>query len=184
MKNSKPSIGTDNNGQIYCKNCGKAGFKTKSHAYGHTGVCRGIEGLKEALGSLGPSPSPSSSSPLGREGIPGLHSAIKNMIGNSNQAVAIAGIGAVANESLENYQRVQMAQMQDQIAGLKTITSNHVSHLSGQMGGISDFFESTKFKIALFIIAIGAVFYLLEKGDSKTKQKIGSDLLGYAMKKI
>ncbi len=176
MKSNKPKIKTDMSGQLFCTGCGKAGFKTISHGYGHTGVCRGIDEIREALGPTlppsSPSPSPLGSSPPSSK-IPGIDLAIQKMMGIAPVAVAS-----------ENFHRVQIAELQEQVETLKKMTTNHVSHLSGQMNGAIDFFESPVFKWGLVAVAIVAIFYILEKGDSKTKQSVGNKILDLAIKKI
>jgi hypothetical protein len=52
------------------------------------------------------------------------------------------------------------------------------------MNGVSDFFEAPMFKWALVALAVVAIFYIVEKGDSKTKQSMGNKILDFAIKKI
>jgi hypothetical protein len=167
--NKKSSIGIDKAGQIFCKKCGKAGFKTKSHAWGHTGVCEGLK-VKSTSPSPSPSPYPAWIGESFREQV-------------LSGAAAMVGCGEVSIDSVENRLRVLSSQLEERIDALEQVTGNHFQHL-GSMIPNENFFESTLFKVILVGIAIVAVLYLIENGDSKTKQKVSGDLLGFAMKRI
>jgi hypothetical protein len=105
---------------------------------------------------------------------PAIQSAIAAMIGTS-------AVGAVGGA--EAMLRVQNAELLNRLENVEKLAGNHIGHLNGAMG-VQDFFQSPTFKWALVIAAIAAVFYLLEKGDSKTRQGVGNKILDLAIKKI
>ncbi len=176
MKKQKPKIKTDKLGQFFCTGCGKAGFKTISHGHGHLGVCRGLSEISEALGPTLVSPSPSSSylggSPLS------FNSQVKSA------AAAMSGVALPVGAVADDFFRVHINQLEEKIDRLEKVATNHIPHLSGQMGGVTDFFDSSMFKWGLLAIAVVAVFYILEKGDSKTKQSVGNKLIDLAVRKF
>jgi hypothetical protein len=176
MKKVKPKIKTDKMGQFFCTGCGKAGFATISHGHGHLGVCRGLSEISEALGpthaSSSPSPYPLGGSPLS------FHSQIQKA------AAAMTGVAAPAVAVADDFFRVHINHLEEKIDRLEKVATNHIPHLSGQMNGVSDFFEAPMFKWALVALAVVAIFYIVEKGDSKTKQSMGNKILDFAIKKI
>lgn len=176
MKKNKAKVKTDSNGQFFCTGCGKSGFRTIHHAYGHTGVCRGLEEITEALESSTP-PSPPSPSPSSSSDGVAFSGEVKSA------ALAMTGAAPLGGLS-ENLLRVQISSLEDKIERLEKVATNHIPHLSGQMGSIASFFESPLFKWGLVAVAVIAVIYIVENGDSKTKQSMGNKLIDFAIKKI
>jgi tetrahydromethanopterin S-methyltransferase subunit B len=97
--------------------------------------------------------------------------------------MSVALAGAVGSET-ENLHRVQISMLEEKIERLEKLTTNHIPHLSGQMDGITDFFQSTTFKWGMAIVAVIAILYIIDKGDSKTKTSVGNKLIDLAMKKL
>jgi len=172
-KSNKPKIRTDRDGKFFCTGCGRADFRNIHQANGHTGACRGPIQVSEAIGA--PS-SPSPSSPLA------------HLFGNQDFTDALTkmsgGVAVVGDSNYSNILLGEIESLKEKIQDIQKATTNHIPHLNGSMNTYSDFFESNLFKLILAGLAVVAVLYIIEKGDSKTKQSVGNKILDLAIKKI
>lgn len=177
MANKKNRIRQDVKGEWYCTECGKAGFKSKQSGNSHLTSCAGIEELSHLMAPGHHQATTTTTEPLSVVNNPVFRSAISAMIG---PAPALAGAVDGGMEMM----RVQNAELMNRLENVERLAGNHLGHLSGAMAGPANFFESPAFKWVLVGLGVIALFYLLEKGDNKTKQAVGSKILDLAIKKI
>jgi hypothetical protein len=178
MANKKNRIRQDIKGEWYCTECGKAGFKSKQSGNSHLTSCSGISGLSHQMVTPGHhQATTTTTTPLSVVSNPAFRSAISAMIGS---APTLAGAVDGGMEMM----RVQNAELMNRLENVELLAGNHIGHLSGAMAGPVNFFESPTFKWVLVGLGVIALFFLLEKGDAKTKQTVGSKILDLAIKKI
>jgi hypothetical protein len=179
MANKKNRIRQDVKGEWYCTECGKAGFKSKQSGNSHLTSCTGIAGLSHQMVASDHHQvtTTTTTRPLSVVNNPAVRSAISAMIGS---APVLAGAVDGGMEMM----RVQNAELMNRLENVERLAGNHIGHLSGAMAGPANFFESPTFKWVLVGLGVIALFFLLEKGDNKTKQTVGSKILDLAIKKI
>lgn len=184
MQTKKNRIRKDINGAWYCTECGKAGFQSKQSGHAHLTSCSGIGAVKAMINGHQVPPShhqattTTTTSPLISVKNPALQTAIASMIALGPEVGGEVGGGDMA------MLRVTNAQLMNRLENVERLAGNHIGHLTGAMSGVSDFFESPTFKWVLLGLGVVALFFLLEKGDNKTKQAVGSKILDLAIRKM
>lgn len=173
MTTKKIRIRQDTHGAWYCTECGKSGFKSKQSGNSHLTSCSGISGLMTNMVASSHHHQATTIPESLRTSEP-FQLAVK----------AMTAIPVASNNNETAILRVQNAELFNRLEKVERLTGNHIEHLNGAMSGFKDFFESSKFKWALIGLGVVAIFYLFEKGDSKTKQIVSTKLLDLAIKKI
>jgi hypothetical protein len=103
------------------------------------------------------------------------------MISSGLGSAVVGASFPLANNNIAN---VELAHLREELDLIKKTTTNHISHLSGMSGGFADVFSNPKIQIAILVIGVIAIFYILEKGDQKSKTSMGGKILDFAMKKL
>jgi hypothetical protein len=179
--NKKNRIRQDIKGSWYCVECGKAGFSSKQSGFAHLTSCRGIDTVKDMLkGHHQATTTTTTMAPLTR--VNDVLRVAGSMLA-ADPSVAIAGGGGAGEEELALL-RIQNAELLGRLENVEKLAGNHIGHLTGVANNVQSFFESPIFKWVLVIAGIAAIAFLLERGDDKTKQAVGSKILDLAIKKI
>jgi hypothetical protein len=173
-KGFSPYVKIDNNGEYFCGKCGKAGFTERKKINGHIGGCNGTKDLMEEMGTT------TTTTSATRSG--GFDSSLSEMISYGGLGSSIVGssFGLLGSSPLN----LELARIREDMEMMKKFTTNHISHLSGLSGGLSDIFSDNRFKIAMVVVGVLILFYVLENGDQKTKVSMGGKLLDLAIKKL
>ena len=177
MTAKKNRIRKDIHGEWYCTECGKAGFKSKQSGNSHLSSCAGISGLMTAVVA----PDHHQATTTTTITIP---ESLRLSEPFQMAVKAMTAVPLVANDNSMAMLRVQNAQLVNRLENVEKLAGNHIGHLTGAMSGVQNFFESPSFKWILLGLGVVALIYLFEKGDSKTKQSVGTKLLDLAIKKI
>lgn len=172
-KGFSPFAKMDKNGEYFCAKCGKAGFTERKKINGHIGGCNGTKDIVEELGGTTTTrgtTTTTTTTPF----TSAVTSAAAMMIGDSAVGHYFNQVSAPVLDS----------SIDERLSRIERLTSNHISHLSGGMGGFNDFFSQPMVKLGLGIIALVVVFYIIERGDSKSKLSMGNKLFDFAVKKL
>ena len=176
-KGFSPFAKMDKNGEYFCAKCGKAGFTERKKINGHIGGCNGTRDIVEELGGTattkGTTTTTTTTTAPPRFG-PEITSAAAMMLSDLEVGHCFNQISSPVLDS----------SIGERLSRIERLTSNHISHLSGGMGGFNDFFSNSKVQVAILIFGVIAIFYILEKGDSKAKASMGGKILDFAMKKL